>query len=602
VYTYDADRDWLKEKATQVGTLSYDYYPNGQRWKMQSEKSDGVNLEYTWDDDNRLQHIIDHSDGGCIIIYGYDGYHLAGFVYPNGVSTAYRYDGLNRLTDISACTGATTLSDCKPMEQTLDSGVTRVAAYHYTVHASGERHTVDELSGRNVTWEYDDLHRMISESISGAAGAILVGTLSYEYEAVGNRKTRASNLASIDGQSFSYEPNDTLATDSYDANGNTIHSGAAGYRYDFEDRLVSKAGTLTFAYDGDGNRVSKTVSGVTTTYLIDDAGPTGYAQSVEERVEGAVQKSYVYGLAPISERQLSGSMWGTSYYSQDSSLNVRMLTNSSGAVTDTLDYDAFGTVVGQTGATSNYILFAGEYVDGDLGFVYLRARWMNNDLGRFLSPDTWSRDGANEFHPYAYADLNPINGTDPTGHFTLLEATTAISVIGVTAATLWPSVVGATESSNMRMAMLKSHYDKAYTDWFNARTEDFKWPQVNNWKNGLPRVCRAWKGFWGAPQSNCGEANANNCERFSEAVTTYLNDHIKEPDAKAYSVWLDQNPVAGKDPLNVAFGIHNAIADIAHNDVQVYWSTAVGKNEIARLATYDPFRDSRWYGSVNLNR
>ncbi len=35
-------------------------------------------------------------------------------------------------------------------------------------------------------------------------------------------------------------------------------------------------------YDGDGNRVAKTVNGVTTHYLVDDLNPTGYPQVVEE--------------------------------------------------------------------------------------------------------------------------------------------------------------------------------------------------------------------------------------------------------------------------------------------------------------------------------
>jgi hypothetical protein len=42
------------------------------------------------------------------------------------------------------------------------------------------------------------------------------------------------------------------------------------------------SGAVTIVYDGDGNRVAKTVGGVTTQYLVDDLNPTGYAQVVEE--------------------------------------------------------------------------------------------------------------------------------------------------------------------------------------------------------------------------------------------------------------------------------------------------------------------------------
>ena len=36
--------------------------------------------------------------------------------------------------------------------------------------------------------------------------------------------------------------------------------------------------------DGDGNRVRKTINGLTTLYLVDDLNPTGYAQVLEELV------------------------------------------------------------------------------------------------------------------------------------------------------------------------------------------------------------------------------------------------------------------------------------------------------------------------------
>ena len=60
-------------------------------------------------------------------------------------------------------------------------------------------------------------------------------------------------------------------------------------------------------YDGDGNRVAKTVGGVTTNYLVDDRNLTGYAQVLEEIVGGAVQRRYTYGLDLISQKQVE---WG----------------------------------------------------------------------------------------------------------------------------------------------------------------------------------------------------------------------------------------------------------------------------------------------------
>jgi hypothetical protein len=59
---------------------------------------------------------------------------------------------------------------------------------------------------------------------------------------------------------------------------------------------------VTIIYDGDGNRVLKTVGGVTTNYLVDTNNLTGYAQVVEELEGGIVVKAYTYGHDLISQR------------------------------------------------------------------------------------------------------------------------------------------------------------------------------------------------------------------------------------------------------------------------------------------------------------
>lgn len=86
---------------------------------------------------------------------------------------------------------------------------------------------------------------------------------------------------------------------------------AGALTHDFENRLVRQnSDAVTIVYDGDGNRVAKTVGGVTTKYLVDDGSSTGYAQVLEETVAGTVQRVYSYGLNRISQSQASG----TSFY------------------------------------------------------------------------------------------------------------------------------------------------------------------------------------------------------------------------------------------------------------------------------------------------
>jgi RHS repeat-associated protein len=235
---------------------------------------------------------------------------------------------------------------------------------------------------------------------------------------VGNRKTIASTLSGVNsGGTFSYNTDDELSTDVYDNNGDTTHSGANSFSYDSENHLMGmNGGAVTLLYDGDGNRVAKTVGSVTTRYLVDDLNPTGYPQVVDELVGGAVTRQYTYGLDRISENQFVGGAWTPSFYGVDGGGSVRQLTNSSGTVTDTYEYDAFGNKVNSTGTTPNNYLYRGEQYDTDLSLYYLRARYYNPVTGRFLNVDPLAGRGQRR---YEYAGANPVDGSDPSGNFVL---------------------------------------------------------------------------------------------------------------------------------------------------------------------------------------
>lgn len=158
-------------------------------------------------------------------------------------------------------------------------------------------------------------------------------------------------------------------------------------------------------------------------YLAGALNPTGYAQVVEETVNGAPEREYTYGLQRIDEDQIVNSAWTVSFYGYDGFGTVRQLTNSAGAVTDTWEYDAFGNEISSTGTTPNEMLYRGEQYDPDLGLYYLRARWYNPQTGRFMSRDPNAGNIAipTSLHKYLYADGDPVDGADPSGRADLLE-------------------------------------------------------------------------------------------------------------------------------------------------------------------------------------
>lgn len=424
-YGYDS-RDRLISKASPQGTLAYTYDATGNLASVTSPHTNGLAVRYSYDALNRLSSVTDNVAGSGnrpalgTTIYNYNAVgSLTGYVYPNGVRTAYIYNSLNRLTSI------------------IISRTGTLAGFTYTVDASGHRLSATETGGRQVSYTYDNLNRLASESISNDAVAASNGTISYTYDAVGNRLSRSSTITAIEPVSYAYDANDRLTADGYDPNGNTVTSRGNNYAYDFDNRLKDvNNGQVKLVYDGDGNLVSKTVNGVTTQYLIDTNNPTGYAQVVEEISGGSVQRVYTYGHKLISQSQLINGDWRSSFYGYDGQGSVRLLADVGGSVTDSYSYDAFGNLIHSTGNTPNVYLYAGERYESALGLIYLRARFMDPASGRFWSSDSFEGmiEDPLSLHKYLYAAADPVNNSDPSGYTNPLTIKALIGLVLVIAA------------------------------------------------------------------------------------------------------------------------------------------------------------------------
>ena len=88
----------------------------------------------------------------------------------------------------------------------------------------------------------------------------------------------------------------------------------------------------------------------------------------------------------------------------------------------TYDYDEYGNLADSTGSIDNPYRYCGEYFDEETGFIYLRNRYYNPEVGRFTSEDP-AKDGDNW---YVYCGNNPVKFADPWGlvageHFATLE-------------------------------------------------------------------------------------------------------------------------------------------------------------------------------------
>ena len=111
-----------------------------------------------------------------------------------------------------------------------------------------------------VNWSYDGIYRLTNETIS-LAPSKNNGSVGYGLDPVGNRLSESSSLPDILSGSWSFNADDELPSETYDANGNVTSSGGKAFTYDSGNHLVSMSASgtsATLVYDGFGNRVSNT--------------------------------------------------------------------------------------------------------------------------------------------------------------------------------------------------------------------------------------------------------------------------------------------------------------------------------------------------------
>ena len=194
------------------------------------------------------------------------------------------------------------------------------------------------------------------------------------------------------------------------------NAGVATIEYDLFNRMVKYTkGTdvYTYTYNGDGQRMSKTVNGITTNFVWDGMN------MILEHVDYFNNTGYYYGPGGVEFQQYSDGMHLAAAY----------VKNALGDVVGTYDvmsgvtlyreycYDAYGNAVEEYDNTNaippseNPFRYRGEYYDAETGLYYLRNRHYDPKAGRFITEDP-IRDGTNW---YVYCSNNPVNFFDLLG-------------------------------------------------------------------------------------------------------------------------------------------------------------------------------------------
>ena len=159
-------------------------------------------------------------------------------------------------------------------------------------------------------------------------------------------------------------------------------------------------------YDGEGLRAGMTENGRKTTFLYHNGEILAECDG-----ESAPIRRYLRGIGLSQVQTLDDNVFHSCH--QDEQGSTAYITGQGRETENSYQYDAFGNLIERKEAITNRILYTGQQYDQETGQYYLRARYYNPVVGRFLQEDTYRGDGLNL---YAYCANNPVMYYDPSGH------------------------------------------------------------------------------------------------------------------------------------------------------------------------------------------
>ena len=193
--------------------------------------------------------------------------------------------------------------------------------------------------------------------------------------------------------------------------------------------------SISYTYDPDGIRTSKTVNGTTTKYHVMNGTLLGQTKGSDTIVFLYDEKGNKYGF------DYNGTKY---YYIFNVQGDVIGILNQSGSQIVSYQYDPWGKVLSVDGSEAstigqlNPIRYRGYYYDTETGFYYLQSRYYDPTVKRFLNVDSQLAGTAQVqgYNLFAYCLNNPVNFSDPTGHWpdwgTLLGGVVTV-LVGVAA-------------------------------------------------------------------------------------------------------------------------------------------------------------------------
>lgn len=305
-----------------------------------------------------------------------------------------------------------------------------VLQYHYGYDMMNQLVSVDDkLNGKVYNYTYDAGGNLISETVTDSNG-----TTSNEYEY--NNSNWGDVLTSYNGQNITYDEIGNPLT-YRDGMSMTWKNGRQ------LTTLTNGDTSISYGYDSDSVRTTKTVNGVKYTYAYLN-GQLLY----ETRDDAKFYYSYDANgiLYNIRYTLTDGGTEYSYYYTHNSRGDIVGIYNGAGELKAHYEYDAWGNVISITDNNGNAITnpnhignlnpfrYRGYYQDTETGLYYLMSRYYDPITHRFINADGYFQSGGSilDANTFAYCGNNPVLNVDPLGTCKVPNYTSAGTYIGHT--------------------------------------------------------------------------------------------------------------------------------------------------------------------------
>jgi RHS repeat-associated protein len=412
-FGYDA-RGRMTNKTDTVGANNYTYDGNNNLTLL-TNVGKGIKLSWGFDAYNRATSFTNAA--GYIIQYRYDANgNLTNLIYPGNRTVSYFFDSNNRLTNVTDWAG-------------------RQTTYAYDL--AGRMTGIMRPNNTVRSMNYDDAGQL-TNIVERTTSQFPISFFTLHYDPAGRTdwefKGPLPHPFTPPTRTMTYDADNRLATFNganvtVDADGNLTYGPLTNntfgtYTYDVRNELTS-AGGISYGYDPAGNRTSLTNGSVVTTFVVNQNS------QVLMRIKNNATNYYIYGSAGlIYEIDETATTTNAAFYHFDSRGSTVVMTDSNGNPTDAIEYSAYGTTTYRTGTNDTPFCYNGAFgvMTDPNGLLFMRARYYNPYISRFINPDPSGFGGGLNF--YAFADGNPISETDPFGLNGWTSAFGALRVVG----------------------------------------------------------------------------------------------------------------------------------------------------------------------------